>query len=307
MRHAFIQALCDAAKENPRIMLLTGDVGYRILESFHDQYPDRYLNVGVAEANLVTVAAGLAMTGFIPFAYTIATFLSMRPFEQIRNDVSLQHVPVKLVGTAGGVGFGKAGATHHAVEDIALMRLLTNIAIISPADAHQAYNATQAIIAYPGPCYLRLDRPATQTLFDRSMPFQIGKGIILTQGRDIALVATGSQIFAVRAAADLLARSHKKPSVVHMPTIQPLDSQLIGELARDHSLIVTVEEHRRSGGLGSAVLECITDHRYQTEVVRIGISDTLERISMSYDRLVQHWGLTPQGIVDKIQSHLLLR
>ena len=213
MRKAFVKAMCEVAQKDKRIMLLTGDLGFNILEEFKYAFPERFLNIGVAEANLVTVAAGLSTTGYTPFIYSIATFMTMRPFEQIRNDISLQKLNVKIVGVGGGLSYTKAGPTHHSVEDIALMRMLPDMVIVAPFDQDETYAATKVIARYRGPVYLRIGRNPEMTIPLQKRKFVLGKGMQIRQGKEIALLITGSQIVHALEAVSQLERKNIFPSL----------------------------------------------------------------------------------------------
>lgn len=287
-------------------MLLTGDLGYRFLEPFAEKYPGRFINIGVAEANLVTVAAGLAATGFKPFIYSIATFASMRAFEQVRNDIMLQKMNVKIVGIGAGLAYTKAGPTHHSMEDIALMRTLPGMVIVSPADTNQAYAATRKLADYTGPAYLRLERNPAEPVYRKPPVFRIGKGILLESGRRVALLATGTKIGLVRQTAGLLAKKGIQPSIVNLPTVYPLDVRLLGSLTSGHRLFVTFEEHRVTGGIGTAIGEwLLTQNPMQmVRLVKIGLKDEYSDISAGYEILLAANGMTAGRIARRILAAL---
>lgn len=304
MRQAFIRALVEAARTDKRIFLLTGDLGYRFLEPFRDAYPDRFLNVGVAEANLVTVAAGLATTGYIPVVYSIATFMTMRPYEQIRNDIALQGLNVKLVGVGGGLAYSLAGPTHHSLEDVALMRTLGTMAIVAPGSPAEAYGATKALLAYDGGAYLRLERNP-ESPPDAPADFTLGKARYVARGKRVALVFTGTKQSFTERVADLLRAKNINPTIAAFPTIHPLDQRTVLALGRDHELLVTIEEHRTSGGFGSAVLETLTEspRGSGTAVLRTGITGHAAH-SAGYHQLCRSAGFTPETIGKRILSFL---
>jgi len=301
MRQAFVTALSDIARKDKRIFLLTGDLGFRFLEKFRDRFPDRFLNIGVAEANLVTVAAGLSTTGYVPFIYSIATFASMRPFEQIRNDIALQNLNVKIVAIGAGLAYTKAGPTHHSMEDIALMRTLPNMTIVAPADPQETYAAVREIAAHKGPVYLRLERNPDQSVYDKPPQFRIGKGYRHRKGSTVALCVTGTK---VGLANDVTARLNAKgihPSVYSFPTIAPLDTVLLRNIARAHRIIATIEEHRVSGGFGTVVLEALHGQR---PVVRFGLIDEYTPVSAAYDVLCAYHGFTARRIASTLLKML---
>lgn len=302
MRQAFVKGLCEAAKKDKRIFLMTGDLGFNILEPFRDQFPERFLNIGVAEANLMTVAAGLSTTGFIPFVYSIATFASMRPFEQIRNDIALQNLNVKIVGVGGGLAYTKAGPTHHSMEDIALMRTLPNMTIVAPCNQDETYQATKAIAKHKGPVYLRIERNPDEPTRSVTSQFQIGKGEIVKKGRGIALLSTGTKLSNALDVASLLKKHGINPSVYAFPTIKPLDKDLLLQIVENHYLIATIEEHRISGGFGTAVAEFITNPKISkpTELVRFGLKDTFTSISADYQTMLKYHEFLPGQIAKKL-------
>lgn len=302
MRKAFISALCKQAKKNKKIFLITGDLGFNIIEPFRDQFPDRFLNIGVAEANLVTVAAGLSTTGFIPFIYSIATFSSLRPFEQIRNDVALQNLNVKIVGVGGGLAYAKAGPTHHSVEDIAIMRSLPNMTIISPADPEQAFQATEAAINFQGPMYLRFEHNPEGTIPPKKELFKVGMGYLIKKGKDLAIITTGAQLYTGLAVSSILDSKKISAAVFSFPTIKPLDVKLLLKILKEFKLIVTIEEHRINGGLGTAAAEFVIEQNnsHNVKLLRFGLKDIFTPISAEYNLLLKLHGLTPKQIVSSI-------
>lgn len=300
MRKSFVQSLCDEASVNPKIFLLTGDLGFNILEMFRDKYPKRFLNVGVAESNLVNVAAGLSKLGFIPFIYSIATFMSMRPFEQIRNNISLQNMNVKIIGVGGGIAYTKAGPTHHSMEDIALIRTLPNILIINPSDQKETFYATKAISSYKGPVYMRIERNP-EFITTKTMSFKIGKGRIIKKGKNIAILATGAKIPFITNIALILEKKKIYPTLVSMPSINPLDLPLLKRIALMHKIIVTVEEHRVNGGFGTAVMEFLsTNALTESRILRVGLKNEFSPISGDYHTLAAYHGFTPELVSREI-------
>lgn len=297
MRNEFVKALCEEAKKNKKIMLLTGDLGFNVLEPFANQFPGQFINVGVAEANLITISAGLASAGFIPFAYSIATFATMRPFEQIRNDISLQNLNVKIVGIGGGLAYGKAGPTHHSMEDIALMRLLPNMTIVSPSDPLEAYQATKALIKKKGPAYLRLEKdPDIKNYINHK--FQIGKAQKIKQGKSAAIIATGAQVYNAVKVAKELEEGNINLGVYSFSTIQPLDIKLLSSIINDYSTIITLEEHRTSGGFGTAVEEFSYSRNFKkrTKIIKLGLKNIFSPFSASYNNLIDFHGISDKKI-----------
>jgi transketolase len=259
MRTAFIETLCGLAAQDERIWLLTGDLGYSVLERFAGRFPKRFVNMGVAEQNMTGVAAGLALEGKIVFTYSIANFPIMRCLEQIRNDVCYHNLNVKIVAVGGGMAYGAAGYTHHAVEDLAVMRAMPNMTVVAPGDPVEVKCATRAIINHAGPCYLRLGKGGEATVHTQEPNFQLGKAIWLRQGDDITFVSTGSILAEVIRAADDLAARGVRAGVVSLPTLKPLDEETIRKIAILSRQIITVEEHSALGGLGEAVAGVLAD------------------------------------------------
>jgi transketolase len=258
MRTAFLSALCDLAAADERIWLVTGDLGFSVLETYRDRFPQRFLNVGVAEQNLTGIAAGLASCGKIVFTYSIANFPTLRCLEQIRNDVCYNELPVKIVSVGGGFAYGPQGYTHHGLEDLAVLRTLPGMTVVAPGDPVETALATQAIAAQPGPCYLRLGK-AREPVVHPSAPraFALGKAVEVRPGRDVTLVTTGGILAYTVAVAEQLAAAGIQARVLSMHTLKPLDEAAILAAASETAGIIAVEEHSVVGGLGSAVAEVL--------------------------------------------------
>ena len=259
MRNAYIAALYDLSLTDDRIVVLVADNGAIVYDKFRRQFPDRFINVGIAEANMVSVAAGMANCGKIPFAYTISGFLTMRAFEQVRNDVCLQKTNVKLVGIGAGFVYSDLGPTHHATEDIALMRSLPGMTILSPADPIEAKLATRAALQVDGPVYLRLATSGTPAIYDAEYDFHLGQAVTLRPGHDLTIISTGTAIHEVLPAADELDRQGLSTRVINMHTLKPIDRNIIAQAAAETAAILTVEEHTVMGGLGTAVAEVLAE------------------------------------------------
>ena len=258
MRTAFIKTLCQAAATDERIWLLTGDLGFSVLEAFRERFPDRYVNVGVAEQNMTGVAAGLASCGKVVFTYSIANFPTLRCLEQIRNDVCYHELPVKVVSVGGGFAYGAQGYTHHGVEDLAVMRSLPDMTVIAPADPVETELATRMLIDTPGPCYLRLGKSREPVVHAEPPDYAIGRAIRMREGKDVTLISTGGMLQHTLGAAETLAGEHGiQGRVLSMHTLKPLDAEAVRDAARQTGGVVTVEEHSVTGGLGAAVAEVI--------------------------------------------------
>jgi len=258
VRTAFINALCDIADDDERIWLLTGDLGFSVLEPFAERFPDRFVNAGVAEQNMTGVAAGLASCGKIVCTYSIANFPTLRCLEQIRNDVCLHELPVKIISVGGGFAYGAQGYTHHGVEDLAVMRALPNMTVVAPADPIEATLATRALLRRPGPAYLRLGKSREAVVHRQTPPFAIGQAVRVCEGTDVALISTGGMLGYVMETAEALATLHGiSARVLSMHTLKPLDVEAVISAARETGAVVTVEEHSVVGGLGSAVADVV--------------------------------------------------
>jgi transketolase len=300
MRDAYGDALVRLGEQNPQVVVLEGDLGGSIKsERFGKRFPDRYVQVGIAEQNMMGIAAGLATAGFVSVVNSFAVFAVCRSLDQIRVSVAQPGLNVKIVGAYSGLMVSKGGATHTAVEDIGIMRTLPGITVIAPGDAAEAAQVTEALGAIPGPVYLRLYRNALPSLVPEGYRFQVGKAITLRQGGDVAIISTGSMSGRAVAAAESLHAQGIEVEVVHMPTIKPLDDQAVIAAASRCRLVVTAEEHNRLGGLGSAVAECLAEN-LPTPVYRIGVDDRFGE-SGADDQLLEKFGLDAAAI----QRHVL--
>jgi len=303
MRPTFIKTLVELAQKDERIFLLTGDLGYAALEPFREKFPKRFINMGVAEQNMAGFAAGLAMSGKLPVVYSIATFVTLKTLEQVRNDICYQNLNVKIVGVGSGLTYSQYGATHHSQEDIGLMRLLPNMKVICPGDPVEVEAATRAMMADPQPCYLRIGSRGEPVLHEPPIDFQIGKGITLRPGKDIALVATGNMLENTMKAAELLRGSGLSPQVVSMHTVKPLDANLLKELFINFQQVFTIEEHSQIGGFGSAVAELAAElHDGRASLHRIALPDQFQKLGAWLARLRQENGLSPEGIAETVRK-----
>jgi transketolase len=259
VRTAFFDALMKLAERDSRVFLVVGDLGFGVTEPFAQRFPERYLNAGVAEQNMTGIAAGLALSGKIVFTYSIANFPILRCLEQIRNDVCYHHANVKVVAVGGGFAYGSLGATHHATEDLAIMRALPEMSVVAPGDPEEATAATEAIAAHDGPCYLRLGRAGEQKVHNRPIDFQLGKAIQVRHGSDITLISTGGMLQTAVETADSLSHRGLQARVLSMHSLKPFDVNAVLAAARETSAIFTLEEHSIIGGLGSAVAETLAE------------------------------------------------
>ncbi len=303
MRTTFIRTLCELAEADERIWLLCGDLGYSVLEVFAERFPNRYVNVGVAEQNMTGIAAGLAHCGKTVFTYSIANFPVMRCLEQIRNDVCYHNLNVKVVAVGGGLAYGAQGYTHHGVEDLAVTRVLPNMTVVAPGDPVETRLATQAVARHQGPCYLRLGKANEPVVHEADPPFELGRAIPVRAGTDVALISTGGMLKAAMTTADLLAERGLSAQVLSMPTVQPLDTAALAELARLHRPIVTLEEHAE-GGLASAIAEALVmvDVPFRLLPIRLGRSPISGAGSQA--QMLAACGLAPDQIADRVSAWL---
>jgi len=297
MRQAFIETLCLLAAIDNNIWLLTGDLGFSVLEPFARQFPERYVNVGVAEQNMTGIAAGLALSGKTVLTYSIANFPLMRCLEQIRNDICYHNLNVKLVSVGGGLAYGTAGYSHHALEDLAVMRVMPNMTVVAPGDPLETRLATRAILKEPGPCYLRLGKSHEPVVHPGEPDFSIGKPIILRSGNDLVFISTGGILENVVKAAAFLENQGYSIGVISMPTISPFDSDVILGLLNSTGRIVTVEEHGL-GGLGSAVAEVLSRSNHPTKFLSLRVNADNHHLVGSQETLRALHGLSVSGIVE---------
>ena len=273
---------------------------------FKKEFPNRHFNCGIAEGNMMSVAAGLAAAGQLPFASTFAMFATGRAFEQIRNSIGYPELNVKIAATHAGVTVGEDGATHQCNEDIALMRTIPGMTVINPADAVETRAVIETAIKTKGPMYIRLGRPAVPVIFDKeTYKFELGKGMVLREGKDVTLIATGIMVSMALTAADILAEEGISARVINIHTIKPLDKDLIVTAARETGAIVTAEEHSIIGGLGSAVAEAVAEAS-PVPVLRVGVEDKFGR-SGSVAELLELFGLTPENLVAKAKLALEMK
>ncbi len=303
MRTTFIHTLIDYARANERIWLLVGDLGYSVVEPFREEFPDRFINVGVAEQNMTGIASGLAISGKVVFTYSIANFPTLRCLEQIRNDVCYHRANVKIVAVGGGFAYGAQGMTHHATEDLAIMRALPNMIVIAPGDPVETALATRAVAKWPGPCYMRLGKAQEPVVHKTSPDFQIGKAIVVREGGDVTLITTGGILFNTVQAAERLAQQGIQSRLLSMHTLKPLDTEVVLAAARQTKAIITVEEHSLIGGLGSAVAEVLAELSDSCIAFRrIGIKDEFCQQVGSQEYLRGIYGLSVDSIIEVVRS-----
>lgn len=301
MRTTFIDTLCQVAVDDPRVWLLTADLGYSVLERFAQRFPDRYVNVGVAEQNLTGVAAGLAASGKVVFTYSIANFPTLRCLEQTRNDVCYHNLNVKVVAVGGGYSYGTAGYTHHAVEDLAVMRILPNMTVVAPGDPVEVGLAVAELARHSGPAYLRLGKGREPLVYSDTPSFQLGKAIEVRAGHDVTLISTGGMLSVAVEAAEILARQNVQTRILSMHTLQPLDAEAVLCAARETRHLITIEEHRM-GGLFSAVAEVLVPYEGHAPVRGINLAGCLPSLAGSQKDLRKQFGLDSRSLVKTVLS-----
>lgn len=302
MRDAFMAELLLAARRDPRIMLVVGDLGFGVVDTIANELPQQFLNAGVAEQNMLGMAAGLATCGYTVFVYSIANFPTLRAVEQIRNDVCYHNLDVKVVSVGAGVSYGTLGYTHHAVEDLAILRTFPHMRVLCPADPYEAQTAVHECLANRGPAYVRLGKNGEPVLHG-SRPGTLTRPIALREGTDVVLAGVGAVVAECLAAADLLAAEGVSAEVVSCPTVKPFDTAWVGD-ARESRLIVTVEEHTLHGGFGSVILEAANLLSAKVPVLRLGMrEDRLSDIGSGRYLRSRH-GLDGSAIACAVQRRL---
>lgn len=305
MRDKFVRTLVAFAKEDKDIELVTGDLGFGVLKPFWEQCPDQFTNAGIAEQNMTSVAAGMALTGKNVFTYSIGNFPTLRCLEQIRNDCAYHNVNVKIVCIGGGFVYGALGMSHQATEDLAILRALPNVVVLAPADLIEAEECTKALVKYQGTAYLRLGRGGEKRIHDKIDNFQIGKAIKVCDGAKVAIFSTGAIFEEVTAAKEMLNDKTINPAVYTFPTVKPIDKETIEQVAKSFELIVTCEEHNIIGGFGSAVAEVMAEMKEKkATLLRTGLNDEYSVRVGDQKYLRGQYGIDAKGIVEKINNNL---
>lgn len=301
-RESYGNALVECAKDYDNLVVLDADLAAATKTGiFKKAYPERHIDCGIAECNMVGIAAGLAATGKIPFVSSFAMFAAGRAYEQVRNSVAYPHLNVKIGATHAGISVGEDGATHQCNEDLALMRAIPGMVVLNPSDDVEAKAAVRAAIEHDGPVYIRFGRLATPVINDRDdYKFEIGKGVVLKEGKDVTIIATGLCVAESLQAAQMLASDGIDAKVINIHTIKPLDEELVIAAAKETGKVVTVEEHSVIGGLGSAVCDCLSE-KAPTKVMKIGINDVFGESGPAV-KLIHKYGLDAEGIYTKVKS-----
>lgn len=304
MRDHFIKQLCELVQHDSRITLITGDLGFGVFDEYRRRFPGQFINAGVAEQNMTGLATGLALEGRIVFTYSIGNFPTLRCLEQIRNDACYHEANVKVIAIGGGFSYSSLGISHHATEDLAIMRSLPNLTVLSPCGYWETVNATEAISKMSGACYLRLDKSAgDDTPRNEGEKYRIGKARTLRQGEDCAIFVTGGILEEVLQATELLEAKGISAMIVSVHTIKPFDTESVLNACRETGAIITVEEHTICGGLGGIVAETLLDHGvHPSRFLRIGLEAGFSSIVGSQKYLRQRYGLDAETISTRIQD-----
>lgn len=305
MRNSFLNELFELAKKDERIVLIVGDLGFGVVTPFMEQLPRQFLNAGVAEQNMTGMAAGMALSGKIAFTYSIGNFPTMRCLEHVRNDVCYHNANVKIVTVGGGFAYGAMGATHHAIEDLGVMRSLPGILVVAPGDPVESRAATRAITEYSGPCYLRLGKAGEPVVHQAPIQFELGKAIQMREGRDATLISTGGILQTAVRTAECLAKEGIETRVLSMHTLKPLDTEAVLAAAQETRAILTLEEHSIVGGLGSAVAEVLAEADIpRIPFKRIGVPPAFSPHIGSQEYMQERHGLTPEAIARTVENIL---
>jgi transketolase len=305
VRTAFLDTLYELAKADRRIVFVTGDLGFSVVERFMADLPDQFVNAGVAEQNMTSLAAGMALMGKVVLTYSIANFPTLRCLEQVRNDVCYHEANVKIVAVGGGFTYGAMGASHHATEELGVMRMMPGMVVVAPADPVEARAATRAIVAHPGPCYIRLGKAGEPDVHPGPVDFQLGRAIQLRDGRDLTLLSTGGMLGTAVAVAGRLAERGVAARVLSMHTLKPLDEEAVRAAARETGALVTLEQHSVIGGLGSAVAEVLAERPgASVPFRRIGVPSAFSERVGSQKWLEQQHGLDEAGVLAQVEALL---
>ena len=304
MRRTCLNMIYKLAKNDDRILFIGSDLGFGTLQQFKEEMPGRFFMEGISEGNVIGVAAGLALEGKIPYVNTIASFITRRCFEQVVLDVCLQNINVRLIGNGGGMVYAPLGPTHEAIEDLAIMRAIPNMTIIAPADADEMKRLMPLTVNHPGPIYIRLAKGYDPIVTTDEHPFKIGKGFIMKEGADALLITTGITLKLALSAAESLSTVGIECTILHMPTIKPLDTEKIVELVSSIRVVVTVEEHSVIGGLGSAVAEIIAETSWASPryFKRLGIADVFPEKYGSQASLMEYYNISEDAIINTVKS-----
>ena len=304
MRNAFVKEITNIAKKNKKIVLLAGDIGYKLFDDFQKKYPNRFYNCGVAEANMTTVAAGLALKGFIPITYTIATFNVYKTVEQIKIDICYPNLGVIIVGVGAGLNYAGLGATHHAVEDIGILRSIPNLNIVSPADSLELKSLLRDVIKRKKPTYFRIGKKGEKNIYESTPRTKIGKGNIIYHGKKICIISTGNIIINANQAILNLRKKNINPGLVSMHTIKPLDTNLLNKIFKKYKYVAILEEHSSIGGLTSAISEYYIEKSFTNKFLKLNTGTQFILRPGNQKKAQENLNISPKRIEQKILHFL---
>lgn len=305
MRDTFIRVLEEIVEKDKNVFLITGDLGFGVLKNYWETYPDQFINAGIAEQNMIGLATGMALEGKTVFVYSIGNFPTLRCLEQIRNDAAYHNANVKVVAVGGGFSYGSLGMSHHATEDIAILRALPNVMVMAPGDIIETEAAVRAIYEWQGTCYLRLGRGGGKAIHKGPIDFKIGRAIKLMDGNRVAILSTGEILDEANLAASELNKKGISTALYSFPSVKPIDADIIKKCALDAKLIVTVEEHNVIAGFGGAVAEIISSmDGNRAKQIKIGLEDTYSSVVGSQEYLRYYYGMSASKIVSKVMREL---
>lgn len=305
MRNAFAQQITALAQQDPRVVVLSGDIGNRLFDDLKAKCPDRFFNCGVAEANMIGMAAGLALSGLRPVCYTITPFLTYRCLEQIRVDLCYHHVPVVLVGTGSGLSYASLGATHHSCEEMGMLRLLPHLTVAAPADAWEVRASLRAALQSQDPVYLRIGKKGEPNVHSAEPAFAFGQAIPLRPGNDVAILAAGTVLPIGLATAETLAKDGISASVYSFHSLKPLDTATLADVFQRCRVVATLEEHSILGGLGGSVAEWLADQSQpKARLIRCGTPDEFLHLTCEQEEAREHFGLTPVALSQRLRDAL---
>jgi len=305
MRNTFVNTLIELAKQDKDVVLLTGDLGYGVLNSFWEKFPEQFVNVGIAEQNMLGIAAGLALNGKKAYVYSIGNFPTLRAIEFIRNDVCYHNANVKIICVGGGFAYGSAGMSHHAIEDIAIMRAIPNMIVSTPCDPLEVEILTKETYKIQSPCYIRLGKGGEKKLHKEIKDYSFGKSIKIQEGKDIAIFSCGAITEEAIELCEMLKKDNIIPSLYSFPTVKPIDKEIIENITSTHKIIITLEEHNIVGGFGSAVAEVMAEMKNKNaKLIRLGLNDEFTSIVGTQKYLRDKYNISAQKIYERISTFL---
>ena len=300
MNKAMANKLISIAERNKNVVIILADLGYKIFREFRSRFPDRCINIGIAESSAIGIAAGLSLCGKTVFIYSMASFITTRCFEQIKIDLCHQNIPVKIIGGNSGITMGSAGATHQAIEDIAIIKSLPNICVIAPGDPVEVQCAIEASMALTSPCYIRITKNGEKPVHDANVSFQIGLAIPVHHGKQIAIISTGNLLNTAIAIKNLALVHNFDIGIYSMHTVKPIDKELIRRLVNKYEIIITLEEHVKGAGLGGEVANVILEYNLPLKLWQYGLPNQYPEIVGDRNYLINQYGLTPEAIYKDI-------